>query len=282
MYQKQEIKKNLNREQENNNFIINIYNFNILPYQYKVYNNKLRKYDEYYTRYENVEDIFNRYIPEGTFKDKIIYSPCDSEQSAFVQYITSRKEQLQYKEYIYTSDDYNTHLDLFNYADIIITNPPFSKLNKEFIPILLSVNKLFFIFGSKISLASYYRKLGNNCKYILPDTKFNFICPREDLSSDVAYIYITNIPGVNSYNKTNIRNNNDDKYLIINNLRMYDRLGNINIDYKEKILVPRTILLENNRKYFDIIGIYDQPIITPDNKGRCRFVVKRNNIEFND
>ena len=248
--------------------------------------NRIRKYDEYYTRYEQVEDIFNRYIPDGTFKDKIIYSPCDTEESAFVKYITSHKEELQYKEYIYTSDDYNTHLDLFNYADIIITNPPFSKLIKEFIPILLSVNKLFFIFGSKITLTSYYRKLGNNCKYILPDTRFNFVCPKEDLSPDVTHIYMTNINGVNNYNKTNLKRNNDN-YLIVNTIygpmRMYDRLCYIDIDYKEEMLVPCTILLENNIKYFDIIGIYDQPIFAPDNKGRYyRFIVKRNNIEFND
>jgi len=253
----------------------------------KNYLNRFRRYDEYYTRYENVEDIFNRYIPEGTFKDKIIYSPCDNEESAFVKYITSHKDQLQYKEYIYTSDDYNTHLDIFNYADIIITNPPFSKLIKEFIPILLTINKLFFIFGSKISLPAYYNILGNDYKYILPDTHFSFVCPKEDLSPNVCYIYMTNIDGVKNYSKTNLKRNNNDKYLIVNTIygpiRMYDRLSDINIDYKEEILVPCTVLLENNRKYFDIIEHYDYPLSPPDNKGRYhRFVVKRNNIEFND
>ena len=38
------------------NIVPNLNNKNILNY--------FRKYDEYYTRYENVEDIFNRYIPE--------------------------------------------------------------------------------------------------------------------------------------------------------------------------------------------------------------------------
>ena len=279
----------LNRLEKNYYIIINILLFFILPSKKrKNFQNYYRRYNEYYTRYENVEDIFNRYIPEGTFKDKIIYSPCDNEESAFVKYITSHKEQLQYKEYIYTSDDYNTHLDIFNYADIIITNPPFSKLIKEFIPILLTVNKLYFIFGSKISLPAYYRILGNNCKYILPDTHFSFVCPREDLSPHVAYIYITNIPGVNNYSSTNLKKDNkNNKYLIVNTLdgpiRMYDKLRYIDINYKEDILVPCTILFEDNRKYFDIIGIYYEPTHLVDNKKRyARFLVKRNNVEFEE
>lgn len=249
--------------------------------------NLYRRYDEYYTRYENVEDIFNRYIPKGAFKDKIIYSPCDNEESAFVKYITSHKDQLQYKEYIYTSDDYNTHLDIFNYADIIITNPPFSKLGKEFIPILLTINKLFFIFGSKISITGYYKNFGENCKYILPDTHFSFICPREDLSPNVCYIYMTNIDGVKNYSKTNLKRNNNDKYLIVNTIygpmRMYDRLSDININYKEEILVPCTILFDNNRKYFDIVDRYRHILLDQNNKGRYhRFIVKRNNVEFEE
>ena len=249
--------------------------------------NLYKRYDEYYTRYEQVEDIFNRYIPEGTFKDKIIYSPCDNEDSAFVKYITAHKDQLQYKEYIYTSDDYNTHLDIFNYADIIITNPPFSKINKEFIPILLTINKLFFIFGSTITVASYYKKLGNICRYILPDIRFKFICPDTNMSTNVGYFYMTNIDNINNYKKTCLKRNNNDKYLIVNTIygpmRMYDRLSNINIDYKEKILVPCTILFEHNRKYFDIVENYRSILLDQNNKGRYgRFIVKRNNVEFKE
>ena len=92
--------------------------------------------DEYYTLYEEVKEIFERYIPIEELKDKIIYCPCDSDESNFVIYLKEHKDDIQYKELIYTSDDFNTHLDLFEKCDIIITNPPFSKIVKEFISIL--------------------------------------------------------------------------------------------------------------------------------------------------
>ena len=118
--------------------------------------NYVRRYDEYYTRYEHVKNIFERYIHIEELKDKIIYCPCDSDESNFVIYLKEHKDDIQYKELIYTSDDFNTHLDLFEKCDIIITNPPFSKIIKEFIPILNKVNKKFFIFGSLISMINFY------------------------------------------------------------------------------------------------------------------------------
>ena len=60
------------------------------------------------------------------FYDKIIYSPCDDESSAFVQHFKTHKDKYKYKEYIYTSDNLFFHQDLFARADVVITNIPFS------------------------------------------------------------------------------------------------------------------------------------------------------------
>ena len=84
--------------------------------------------DEYYTPMKTVQRVFEVYLSSYDFKDKIIYCPCDSSASNFVIYLLAHKSDLQYKELIYTWDDYNGHVALFNKADIIITNPPFSKL----------------------------------------------------------------------------------------------------------------------------------------------------------
>ena len=98
---------------------------------------------------------------------------------------------------------------------------------------------------------------------------------------------MTNIDNINNYKKTCLKRNNNDKYLIVNTIygpmRMYDRLSDINIDYKEEILVPCTILFDNNRKYFDIVDRYRHILLDQNNKGRYhRFVVKRNNVEFEE
>ena len=101
--------------------------------------------DEYYTPMKTVQRVFEVYLSSYDFKDKIIYCPCDSSASNFVIYLLAHKSDLQYKELIYTWDDYNGHGALFNKADIIITNQPFSKLIREFLPLLNYYQKDFFV-----------------------------------------------------------------------------------------------------------------------------------------
>lgn len=76
--------------------------------------------DEFYTRRDTVEQILN-YI-EDDIKGKKIYCPCDGPQSKFVQVLQERGYDVRY-----TWDDYMKHDDLWQWADVIITNPPFSK-----------------------------------------------------------------------------------------------------------------------------------------------------------
>ena len=113
--------------------------------------------DEYYTQMKTVQRVFEVYLSSYDFKDKIIYCPCDSPASNFVIYLLDHKSDLQYKELIYTWDDYNGHGALFNKADIIITNPPFSKLRREFLPLLNYYKKDFFIFGCLAGIDGYYK-----------------------------------------------------------------------------------------------------------------------------
>lgn len=111
--------------------------------------------DEFYTKKEQVEETFRR-IDNNQFEGKIIYSFCDDDESEWVKYIKANKNELKYKEYIYTSDDYNKHIDLFEKADIVITNPPFSKIIKEIIPILKKTKCKYLLFGSSIHLDTYF------------------------------------------------------------------------------------------------------------------------------
>ena len=247
--------------------------------------NYVRRYDEYYTRYEHVKNIFERYIPVEDLKDKIIYCPCDSDESNFVIYLKEHKYDIQYKELIYTSDDYNSHLDLFEKCDIIITNPPFSKIIKEFIPILNKVNKKFFILGSMVSLWCYWILLNSNVKFVrVPqEDAFNFIMPEDRiLPNNPLYIYISNMNINNYYKEPKFDKTEKNMVHVIRNsdgkkFKHYSRINNIPLDEYDEIIVPSTVFLEHNRKYFDIIEVIDKRKYTfEDGKIRyIRIIVKR-------
>ena len=251
-----------------------------------------RKYDEYYTRYEHVNDIFKRFIPIEELKDKIIYCPCDSDKSNFVIYLKEHKDDIQYKELIYTSDDYNTHLDLFEKCDIIITNPPFSKIIKEFIPILNKVNKKFFILGAKLSIAAYVTKLKCDVKFVDVKGKdyFDFIMPEDvNLPNCPSYIYISNMNIKNYHKEPKFDKEEKNMVYVIRNsdgkrFKHYTYINTIPLDEYDEIYVPITVLLEHNRKYFDIIEYKAKDYTFEDGKIRyLRCVVRRKrSLKMND
>jgi|GEM_PF-2392340 len=100
----------------------------------KLCNKKKHNSDEYYTPRRVVEEMINFIKPEY-LRNKIIYLPCDSEDSYFTIVFKEWKDKIGYKELIYTCDDFRTHEDLFRKADFVITNPPFS-LNAQFFTML--------------------------------------------------------------------------------------------------------------------------------------------------
>lgn len=235
------------------------------------------KNDEYYTPMKTVQRVFEVYLSSYDFKDKIIYCPCDSSASNFVIYLLAHKSDLQYKELIYTWDDYNSHGALFNKADIIITNPPFSKLIREFLPLLNYYQKDFFIFGVKASLEGYYKQLPNVNFYKRDFTFETLYTTDKNEEKRVETVYITNLDLDSNFK--------DEKFIPTAaelspvfdtriGLRVYDRLLDIPRkeflhDPKEKFLVPVTILLQNNRYLFNILGIYKDKFFYSD--GRHRF-----------
>lgn len=108
-------------------------------------NKKREGSDECYTLQKDVDLFMPDFMDK--IKDKIVYSPCDSEKSAFVKWFKAHPAAC--KEFIYTSDDFHNHADLFEKADVIVTNPPFSLWidlwknyikDKDFI-LILQINK---------------------------------------------------------------------------------------------------------------------------------------------
>ena len=130
--------------------------------------------DEYFTLLDDVEAEVTHY--KDQLKGKVIYCNCDDESSAFVKYFKAQFGIIGLKHLIAThynrdgSQSYRYDFDgftetttplqgdgdyasdecmaiLMNEADVIITNPPFSK-SKEMVPMLANSGKGFLIVGN--------------------------------------------------------------------------------------------------------------------------------------
>lgn len=187
-------------------------------------NPKLKRNNEWYTLYESVQWLFeNTENIKSVFNNKIVYLPCDSEKSNILKYLQNNKEELKIKEILYTSDDYYGHLDLYDKADIVITNPPFNGMNK-WILFLYSINKKFIIWGPY-----NWNTYKNTSKYIIDgnlkciqQNKIlnNFEEPGGNIKNNVIKIHIiSNIDEIPAYSrKLEINSKHTIEYLIENNL----------------------------------------------------------------
>ena len=139
---------------------------------------RVNKADEFYTAYEDIATEMKYYT--DCFRNKVVYCPCDSYDSNFYIFFRDNFYKLGLKQLIATS--YNpdgngfrceydglvdSHLeiecsgsfsdeycvDILNTADIVVTNPPFSKF-REFISLLTKYEKDFIILGN-INAVSY-------------------------------------------------------------------------------------------------------------------------------
>ena len=230
--------------------------------------------DEYYTIYEEVEYIFKNIIILDQLKDKIIYCPFDSDESNFVIYLKEHKDEIKYKELWYTSDDFKNHEGLIKEADFIISNPPFSIIDKEILPMFERYNKKFFLFGSLMKLYYYIKYYTpDECKYIRRE-RYEFITPHicEQSNDYRAFvsgtIYLTNLE-INNYYKTfpnkkfltksfseineiygNIiySTGAENKYLNI------DKMVNYPNDYYDPVFCPLTALEYKYNKHLKYLG----------------------------
>lgn len=133
--------------------------------------------DELYTRIEDVEKEMVHY----NFKGKWVYCPCDTKESAFFKFFYNNFKKLGLELLFCTSYNPNGNgkfvqyngKDIFehnlkgngdflsdeimfyyNMADIVVTNPPFSKF-RQFTEILHSIDKDYIIVG--IEAACVYK-----------------------------------------------------------------------------------------------------------------------------
>ena len=255
------------------------------------YSHSKNRNDEYYTKIEEVEEIFEKVIGYDFLKDKIIYCPCDGEQSEFVKYLKEKKDEINYKDFWYTSDDFNTHIDLIQKADLVITNPPFSKVIREYYPLMKKYAKNYFFFHSTTSMYKY----NDNDVFIYRANRFNFntqffsqfTCMKE---AYVNHIYVSNFKcnqpckhkfPIRTYDE--LYKDKEPVHAEISDgtrILSIDKNADIPIDYDKPMLVPITILYDYFKQHFDVTELQGKIIKFSDEKSRyIRFLVKWKNIK---
>lgn len=126
-----------------------------MPYSKKqiyksIFGGKAAFNDEYYTRKEDVEAALSRV----DLSDKKVYCPCDSEESEFVKYF---QQPGKCKELRYNSDDFRKHDEDWEWADVIVTNPPFS-LKTEFGRYINQFNKRYVLVSPILPVIFHWMK----------------------------------------------------------------------------------------------------------------------------
>lgn len=226
------------------------------------------KDDEFYTQYGDVEAELKHY----NFNNKSVLCPCDSEESAFVQYFKRNFSSLGLKSLLYTYlgvdiikiyDGHQTvdavcayadctNGNLLNCADIVVTNPPFSiyadiykKLEVPFILLTplhkITIKEVFKDFMDGKCRFGYT----NPTKYIRPDgtekhlgnTYWLTTLPVDFIKS---YKYTDKLPLQKYYNVDCV---------------FIDKCINIPADYYEPMAVPLTFLYGFPFDEFEVLGI---------------------------
>lgn len=208
--------------------------------------------DEYYTRREDIE----KFLPHWDLSSKIVYCPCDSEESEFVKYF---KQNGKCKKLIYTSDDFRTHEDLFGAADVIVTNPPFS-LKVEFLNMIRKYKKDYIIILHNISPQIFSIEELNNEVFIYGRIEC-FDTPRGEIKR-VNCKWYSNVynPEKSILTKHNMNFSGKHTIEYSKTGEMYKYYNWADIDLNEKNIFLTPITFDTSYKSYipnlEILGIY--------------------------
>jgi hypothetical protein len=267
------------------------------------------KNDEFYTQYSEIEkeiEGYYRYNP-SVFEDKTILLPCDNpEYSHFTKFFLDKFEEYNIKKLIstsyrkdkkgkflsFTKDDKKIgYLEgdgdfssievsmLRDEADIIITNPPFSKF-REFIQWIFEKEKKFIILGNMNAIT--YKELfqhikndriwlgggkndGRNVWYQIPNHYENFhkIEDGKKFAFVPGTIWFTNIDHGKRHKPLNLKTKDEIIRIRKEAFDVYENYDAIEIprvnyipsDYSGIMGVPISFLSKYCPEQFDIIDI---------------------------
>lgn len=261
---------------------------------------KSAKNDEFYTK---MCDIVNEMVHyESEFKNKVIYCNCDNfNESNFVKYFRDNFDRLGIKKLIATSFNENGNglwyvlkrelpyegngelcfdgsfnsIECINYlqmADIVVTNPPFSKF-RQYITLLEQYNKKYIILGNMnaITYKEVFPIIKENRLWLgvsLNGTKCSFIVPESYegknvfVEDGVRYakvnnaIWFTNLDNDKRHCKLELTATySPSKYPEYFNYNGIDvsRVADIPKDFYGVMGVPITFLHKYNPEQFEIV-----------------------------
>lgn len=268
---------------------------------------KSRIDDEFYTPYEVVDKELKHYDLSGMR----IYCPFDSEKSAFVKYLVDNMRRKEIASVTYTSlhcnevvtvtpegesreiinsgnflgDDVQ-NLIRDDYYDIIITNPPFSIIDRVF-ESLFNAEKRFLILASNIvisrkSIRQHYINDEIVGSIYTHDDSIFFDRPDGIRDDDVACTFWHNLGGHRPPFYYSGHNYDHMKYEFLTNGCLFcRRWATVPDDWYGLMAVPVNGAWRINREQFEVLGLCSGVrIITPlglDTGKDCftRIVVKR-------
>lgn len=238
------------------------------------------KKDEFYTLCEDVKFELDHYVDQ--LKDKVVYCPCDTKESAFVKYFSELKAKGLIKELLYTSLQdgvdclSDTAIDNYKHSDIIVTNPPFS-LFRQFLSLLDSLDKKFIIWGTNNScmykvvssmLVHNRIKLGyianRTCEFSVP---IEYANTNDSKVYEKDGSYFVKVASITTFTNLDIdrcsslvlTKHFDDSYIKYDNFDAIncDKTSDIPIDYNGYIGVPITYLSKHDSSKFRVIGVFN-------------------------
>ena len=238
-------------------------------------NAKIKKNDEFYTQYEDIETEVAYF--KDQLRDKIIFLPCDTQESNFYKYFKENFSGLGISSLRATHlERENEHSFMVEFdgeketiapllgngnflseeiqnimfsSDIIITNPPFS-LWKEFIDIIINSGKKFLLIANENAIT--YKKTFKYIKEGLLWPSYNsprpkaFYSPKDGgLVHFGNIIWLTNLEvnkGESTPTLTSTYYGNETSYPSYDNYPAIniDRVASIPIDYYGPMGVPIT------------------------------------------
>ena len=219
--------------------------------------------DEYYTPIETVEKIFSKILPH--VKEKKIWFPCDNEQSAFVLY--AQKLGLNYKN---SSDDFRKREDLFLWCDVVITNPPFTK-----IPILCDLikgkKKDFVFIAPYVRMNAIMQRFLNVSFFYLPRLFYRPDNTIERIGVVAANSFgLTNNNPLPQHEKLICEYEDETRIPILNNIKFFpqDEIA------PNKMYVPLTFAMYETKNW-QRIRVQDRPKVNGKDKFRRLLIQKK-------
>lgn len=238
-------------------------------------NAKIKKNDEFYTQYDDIETEITYF--KDQLRDKIIFLPCDTQESNFYRYFKANffslgisllraahlERENEYSFMIEFDGEKETIVPLLGNGDflseeiqniisssnVIITNPPFS-LWKEFIDIIIDSGKKFLLIANENAIT--YKKTFKYIKEGLIWPYYNSPRPKEFYSSqDDSFVKFGNILWLTNLevdktelapSLTSTYSGNESSYHLYDNYPALniDRVASIPIDYYGPMGVPVT------------------------------------------